>query len=125
VREQIQTRNRALASNKAATQLIAQGVALIEGLDAVEAILHNPKAEVSYDVLAGRSGGAQLHSQLEWLFMIAREHEGPPTQGMRERATALTRELRAQEAKLDSLLEPDLDALNALAKQLGIAHVIR
>ncbi len=44
---------------------------------------------------------------------------------MRERATALKRELRAQEATLDHLLGPKLDALNALAKQLGIAYVIR
>lgn len=125
VREQIQNRNRALVAKPAAAKLVAQGAALIEKLDAIESVLHNPKARVSYDVLAGRGGGAQLHSQLEWLFMIARGHEGPPTQGMQERRAALTDELRAHEVKLKQFLGPDLHRLNELAKQLGIPYVTR
>lgn len=125
VREQIEARHRALADTPAGADLVAKGETLIAELDAIERVLHNPDAEVSYDILAGRHGGAQLHTQLEWLYIIASSNEGAPTQGMRERATALGSELTELEAKLDQLLGPDLDALNELARELGIEYVVR
>jgi hypothetical protein len=63
--------------------LVKQGKELIERLDALEAKLHNPKAEVSYDILAMK-GGAKLYSQQSFLYSTVMDGDGPVTQGMRE-----------------------------------------
>jgi hypothetical protein len=99
------------------------GGELIGSLDELEVRFHNPGAEVTYDILAGRGGGAQLHTQLVWLFLIAREHEGPPTEGMRSRARELNAELEALEEQLDGLLAGGLARLNALARERSIPYV--
>ena len=92
-------------------------------LDAAEAELHNPKAEVTYDILAGRDGGTQLHSRYFWLFEMTREHDGPPTQGMRETLTALDAELAAQRAAVRKALDADLPRINELAQGVGFVIV--
>ena len=53
-------------------------LALVAKLDALEGKLHNPKAEVVYDILAMR-GGARLYSRLSPLQMWALESNGAPT----------------------------------------------
>ena len=53
----------------------------IKKADALEDKLHNPTAEVVYDILAMR-GGTRLYSRLAPLQMWAVEAEGPPTAGM-------------------------------------------
>ena len=125
VRQQLAARHELLADDAEAEELVTSGTALLEKLDAVELVLHNPKAEVGYDILAGRHGGAQLHSQLQWIFLNAREHEGPPTQGMRDQMEILTADLAEHEATLGRLLGAELDQLNALAASLGVPYVIR
>src|SRR5207244_8846213 len=52
-------------------------------LDALEEKLHNPKAQVAYDILAMK-GGAKLYSQLIFLYNLLLESDGAPTQGIRE-----------------------------------------
>ena len=42
--------------------------------------MHNPKAEVVYDVLAGREGGAKLYSQIAPLFTDTQNSDYAPTQ---------------------------------------------
>jgi hypothetical protein len=112
-----------LRSNSGAAELVALGERILPGLDAVEGAIHNPKAEVGYDILAGRDGGAKLYSRLGWLLAVARDHDGPPTQGMQEVGADLAGELAAQEAALDALLSGDLAKLNALAAERGIPFV--
>ena len=124
LREQVKDRNERLASDPDAKELLALGEEFIEGLDAVEEEIHNPHAEVNYDVLAGRHGGAKLYSRLSWLFVGAGDHDGPPTQGMREVAAELGEELAGQEAALEALLSGDLAKLNALAEELGVPYVL-
>ncbi|MCI0683152.1 MAG: hypothetical protein L0Y71_13705 [Gemmataceae bacterium] len=63
--------------------LAKEAKTLLERLDALESKLHNPKAEVSYDILAMK-GGAKLYSQQAWLYVNVKDGDGPVTQGMRE-----------------------------------------
>jgi hypothetical protein len=123
VRQQIKDRNVVLAANPDAADLIESGTRLIAGLTAVEEAIHNPHAEVDYDILAGRHGGAMLYSRLSWLLMGADGHDGPPTQGMLEVGADLAEALATQESALDRLLSGDLATLNRQAQELGVPFV--
>jgi hypothetical protein len=124
IREQVQDRNARLAENPDASKLVDLGQKLIADLTAVEEEIHNPHAEVDYDVLGGRHGGAKMYSRLSWLFVTSGEHDGPPTQGMLEVAAEIERELTHQESVLDGLLSGDLARLNGLANELGVPYVV-
>jgi len=124
LRSQLEDRNQRLAENPGATELVAAGEELIAGLTAVEEAIHSPHAEVDYDILGGRHGGAKLWDRLSWLFNGARRHDGPPTQGMTEVAKELETELAAQESALDELLNGDLPKLNALAEDKGVPYIV-
>jgi photosystem II stability/assembly factor-like uncharacterized protein len=124
VRQQVADRNLRLESNPEALELVASGGKLIEDLTAVERAIHNPDAEVNYDILGGRHGGAKLYSRLSWLFLGSEDHDGPPTQGMKEVFAELDRELAAQEEALENLLSENLVSLNSLAKERGVPYVL-
>src|SRR5262249_17485714 len=83
IKDQLVRRNALLKDNKDAADLVKQSKALIEKLDKLEADWHNPKAEVTYDILAMK-GGAKLYSQLGQLYEFAKDSDGVVTQGMRE-----------------------------------------
>src|SRR5207253_7078764 len=59
LKQQISARNDLLKDYSKADLLVKLGKELIGKLDALEAKLHNPKAEVTYDLLA-HHGGAKL-----------------------------------------------------------------
>jgi photosystem II stability/assembly factor-like uncharacterized protein len=124
VREQVADRTERLAGRPDATELIELGNKLVAELDALEEELHNPRAEVDYDVLAGRDGGAKLYSRLGWLANGAWEHDGPPTQGMREVADLLDAEFTDHRRALDDALRTDLAEFNAQADTIDLPHVI-
>jgi photosystem II stability/assembly factor-like uncharacterized protein len=96
---------------------------ILEKLAVIENVLHDPKSEVNYDVLAGREGGAKLAARLNWLAGGAASHEGPPTQGMTEVGGRLTQTLAEQEAALEELMT-DIAALNQAARrrELPLIH---
>lgn len=123
VRAQLEARTALLAGNPEAAGLVELATKLAADLSAVEEAVHNPNAEVNYDILAGRDGGAKLYSRLSWLLWGADEHDGPPTQGMREVAAELAAELAVEEAKLETLKAVDLARLNALAADNGVPYV--
>ena len=125
LREQVTDRNTRLVSDPDAAELVTLGTKFIEGLNAVEEKIHNPHAEVDYDVLGGRHGGAMLYSRLSWLFMTSGAHDGPPTQGMLEVAADLEGQLEEQKAALDALLADDLVRLNELAKERDVPYVLK
>ncbi|MBD3854461.1 MAG: hypothetical protein IFJ96_06735, partial [Acidobacteria bacterium] len=108
IRSQLEDRNRRLAENAEATELVAAGEELVAALTAIEEAIHNPHAEVDYDILGGRHGGAKLWSRLSWLFDTAGDHDGPPTQGQTEVGEELATELATKEAALDALLSDEL-----------------
>ncbi len=122
VRAQVKARNEALKSVASAAALVKAGEALVPRLDALEAKLHNPKAEVTYDILAMK-GGARLYSQLSPLYTFAYEADGVPTQGMREVYAAYARELAAGEAEWKAILT-EIDGLNQKAREAGVPHVV-
>jgi photosystem II stability/assembly factor-like uncharacterized protein len=123
IRKQLQGRNDLLKDMVRAKDLMKASTALISKLDALEARLHNPKAQVTYDILAMK-GGAQLYSNLGWLYSAVLEGDGPPTQGMREAATRLSGELGSRLGELKNLIDKDLAELNRQAKSLDLPHII-
>jgi hypothetical protein len=123
VREQLKTRLALLGEGEDRRELREAAAALTERLDAAEAELHNPEAEVTYDILAGRDGGTQLHSRYFWLFEMTRSHDGPPTQGMRETLAALDAELATQRGAVRTGLDADLARINALAEDVSLVVV--
>src|SRR5262249_31120411 len=123
IRKQLQDRNLLLKGNAPAQPMVQAATALVAKVDALEGKLHNPKAQVPYDILAQR-GGAQLYSQLGWLFAMVLEGDGPPTQGMRESAARFHDELSKLLDSFQGLLEKDLADLNRQARSLELPHVI-
>jgi photosystem II stability/assembly factor-like uncharacterized protein len=125
IRHQISEHQSSLGSAKEVTELLSNGKRLSDAMFAIEQQLHNPAAEVDYDVLAGREGGAKLYSRLAWLASSAAEHEGPPTQGMTEVADTVDKEYQRLAADFSRLVSGDLAKLNAQAKELGVPFVVQ
>ena len=73
--------------------------------------------------MATRKNGAKLYSRYGWLFGTAMDHEGPPTQGMREVDAELSAELARQRAALGELVENRLTEFNRLAAEHGVSHI--
>ena len=91
--------------------------------DALERQLHNPTAEVTYDILAQR-GGAMLYSRLVPLMAFADEGDGAPTQGMKEMFAVYHAELTRLAGEVQSLGDKDVAELNAVAVKAGIGYVV-
>jgi photosystem II stability/assembly factor-like uncharacterized protein len=123
VRKQLQDRDALLADEPKASQLIKQSKALLGKLDKLEEQLHNPKAKVSYDILA-QKGGARLYSQLIWLFEQIKDGDGAPGEGIVDVHAEQTGMLKKYTAEWRALVKDDLASLNTLAKKLGIPGVI-
>ena len=122
VREQVNARSVSL-QGLAAAPLAEAASALAARCDALEDRLHNPKAEVTYDILA-MPGGAKLYSRLAPLYSAASDGDGRPTQGMRDVYAVLKAELDALESEWKALLATDVPALNAKARQLAPDFVV-
>jgi hypothetical protein len=118
VREQVRTRTAPLRDRPGAAPLVEAADGLVAKCDALEERLHNPKAEIGYDILA-MPGGAKLYSRLAPLYSWAHDGEGRPTQGMREVYAELKKELDALAAEWKASLETDVPALNAKARALA------
>jgi photosystem II stability/assembly factor-like uncharacterized protein len=123
IRQQLDERNDLLQNDKKAETLRQATDTLITKLDELEAKLHNPRAEVTYDILAQR-GGAQLYSHLGYLYESVKDADGTPTQGMRQRAVELERELDKSEEQLKAIISEDLTKVNDLASKLEVPGVI-
>ena len=122
IRKQLKDRNELLKGDSRAAQLVKDSDALIKKLDDLEAQIHNPSAEVVYDILAFK-GGAKLYSRLSFLHDVASDGDGPPTQGVRELYVEQRRELDSYDAAMKKLLA-DLATLNAAAKKLDYPHIV-
>jgi photosystem II stability/assembly factor-like uncharacterized protein len=126
VREQIQARATALQGRKsqsAVAELLTASTAVVSRADALEARLHNPTAEISYDILAMR-GGARLYSRLSPLLLWAIEADGAPTAGMRQVLEEQEKELAGLEREVQALLGTDVGAINERASKLGLGFVV-
>jgi photosystem II stability/assembly factor-like uncharacterized protein len=123
LRTQLTARTQLLHNKPKAGPLIDLGKEIIKKLDSLEAKLHNPKAEIVYDILA-QKGGAQLYSQLAFVFENLKDADGPPTQGMREVYAEQKRRLERDAAELKSLVSGDLARFNDMARKLEVPDVI-
>ncbi len=123
VKQQLTSRNDLVRDDPKAEQLIKDSKALVEKLDALENKLHNPKARISYDILAEK-GGARLYSKIGVLWEALKDADGAPTQGMQEVYAEHAKELGELEAEWNKLVGGDLGHLNELAKRLDLPHVI-
>ncbi|MFN0085701.1 MAG: VPS10 domain-containing protein [Blastocatellia bacterium] len=122
VRKQLKDRNDLLKKDARAARLIKDSEGMIERLDELEARIHNPKAEVVYDILAFK-GGAKLYSRISYLHDVAADGDGPPPQGVRDVYAEQKRELEEYDAAMKKLLA-DLAALNASARKLDYPHIL-
>ncbi|MFN0122639.1 MAG: WD40/YVTN/BNR-like repeat-containing protein [Blastocatellia bacterium] len=123
IRQQLLTRSELLKDDSRAATLTRDSTNMIARLTELEEKLHNPKAEVFYDILAFR-GGAKLYSRLAPLCDWAVETDGLPTQGMREVYAERKKELDQYEAEFKKLAGAELGALNDNAKKSGYPQVV-
>jgi photosystem II stability/assembly factor-like uncharacterized protein len=126
VREQLQARSKALETRKSdsgVAELLKSSEAVIKKAGALEERLHNPTADVVYDILAMR-GGSRLYSRLSPLQMWAIEANGPPTEGMKQVLAEQEKELAGLEKDAQSFLATDVAAVNATALRLGVGFVV-
>ena len=126
VQDQLKARNSVLEARKSdgdVADFIGQSNAAIKKAFEIEDKLHNPTAEVVYDILAMR-GGARLYSRLSPLQMWAEEATGVPTAGMTQVLEAQEKELAALEADTKQFLANDIAKLNQRAAQMNLTHVI-
>ena len=122
VRQQLLSRNQLIKSDPRAVDLVKASADLAQKLDALEAKLHNPKADIVYDILA-QKGGAQLYSRLSPLLDWIESGDGPPAQGLKEVFADQQRELAARQAELERLLTTDLAPLNEAAAKLDLPRI--
>jgi len=123
IRQQLQDRIETLKSDKAATGLVKGSAALVKRLDALEDQLHNPTAEIVYDILAMK-GGTRLYSRMAPLLAWVEGGSAAPTDGMREVYAEQAKELAGYASQFDGLVSVELAGLNKQAAALGIGFVV-
>jgi photosystem II stability/assembly factor-like uncharacterized protein len=123
LKKQLAERDELLKEDPKADALLKDSKLFIDKLDALEIKLHNPKAEVTYDILA-QKGGAQLYSQLAQLFDFIKDGDGAPTQGLRDEYAEQNKALRKYMDEFQNLVKGDLAKLNEAAKKLDAPTVI-
>lgn len=122
VRKQLSDRNGLLENSSNADQLVKDSNTLIEKINAFEKKIHNPDAEVVYDILAFK-GGARLYSRLSLLYLFSVDSDGLPTQGMKETAAAEKAELESYDTEWKQIVA-QLSALNDAARKADLPTVI-
>jgi hypothetical protein len=124
IREQVSDLRQRTVDNLQAGELRTTADAIVARCDELEAELHNPKAEVTYDVLAGREGGAKLYGQVSPLAAWIQAADYPATQGMRERFAYLQSEIARVESAIAALRAGDLVRLEEQARALDLPRII-
>ena len=122
VRKQLNERAELSKDNAKAADWIKEAKSMVERLDRLEAELHNPKAKVTYDILAMK-GGAKLYSQLAPLYDTVKDSDGPVTQGMREVHAGNAKELDRLAGEWRAL-GAGIARLNDIARTLGLPIVV-
>jgi photosystem II stability/assembly factor-like uncharacterized protein len=122
LKKQIANREELLKDLPKAKDLIEDSKKLVRKLDDLEAKFHNPKAEVTYDILA-QKGGAQLYSQLAVLYDWLGDSDGPVTQGMREVYAEHVKVLERLTKEWQELVVSDVQPHNRLAASLDLPTV--
>jgi hypothetical protein len=119
LKKQIAARNDLLKDVAKAKDLIEDSKKFVTKLDALEERLHNPKAEVTYDILA-QKGGARLLSQLATLLEWLSDSDGPITQGVTEVYAEHTKDLAKVLGEWRDLVGAEVARLNRVALALEV-----
>lgn len=123
-REQLEVHQVRLGDEPRASRLLEMGREASEALREVELAIYSPDAQVNYDILAGRHGGAKLYSRYGWLYTTALGHTGPPTQGMTEVNAELTALHDESIAEFERILSEEIARINSLASELGVDYIV-
>jgi len=121
VRDQLKLKSEALDGSASAAEWSKAAADLITKCTALEEKLHQPGAQVEYDILAK---GARLYSRLSPLLGFAADGTGAPTKGMREVFADQVKELDALEAEWNAIVTGDLAALGRKAKEANLDPVV-
>jgi hypothetical protein len=124
IRDQVSTVKRLTAGNAALKDIGASADAIIKRCDELDLKLQNPKAEVVYDVLAGRQGGAKLYSQIAPLYSDIQTSDYAPTQGQSSELEADLAEKAALEGEIAALRKGELAKLEEQLRAANLPHVI-
>ncbi len=124
IRTQVTDLRGRLGDEPAAAGLRATADRVLAACDTIEGTLHNPDAQVGYDILAGRDGGAKLYSQLAFLYDSNDASDYPPAQGLRERYDEVAVLLRQSQDELAALRQGDLAQLEGEVAAAGLPRVI-
>jgi hypothetical protein len=123
VKTQLASRNELIKDNAKTADIQKSSAALIEKLDRLESRLHNPDAEVVYDILAFK-GGTKLYSRIVFIYDNLLEGIAAPTQAVRETYAEQKTELNKYDSAFKALMDGDLTSLNLAAKKLDLPHII-
>jgi photosystem II stability/assembly factor-like uncharacterized protein len=118
IRAQTETFVNALGTDASHATLRELGTQLIARCNALESRLHNPEAEVVYDVLSGRAGGAKLYSQISPLLSELQSSDHAPTQGLLEQQAENRAELEGLEREMLELRAGELARFEGMARAL-------
>jgi len=121
VRDQVKIRSEALGGSARASGWTKAAQDLVAKCDALEEKLHQPKAQVEYDILAK---GARLYARLSPLLGYAADGTGAPTKGMREVFSDQVRELDGLEAEWKAIVSGDLADLGRKGRELDLQEVV-
>jgi photosystem II stability/assembly factor-like uncharacterized protein len=124
IREQVGVVKRLTADNAAHKDILATAGVVLKRCDELDLKLHNPKAEVVYDVLAGRHGGAKLYSQIAPLYSDIQTSDYAPTQGQSSELEADLAEKAALEGEIAALRKGDLAKLEEQLRTANLPHVL-
>lgn len=122
IKDQLVARQVSLQAMPKAEPLVKATEGAVTRIDTFEQEIHNPRAEVVYDILAMK-GGAKLYSRISPLLDFVIDGDGAPTQGAREVFAGQLKELEQWEARVKQFVDGDIATLNAQASQLGIGFV--
>jgi photosystem II stability/assembly factor-like uncharacterized protein len=121
VREQLAARMKALAGDPKSAGWIADATKADDKALEIERALHNPEAQVEYDILAK---GTKLLSRLNTVFADATYGDGEPTQGMREVFDHLSASLADWNGRWQAFVSGDLADLDTKARTAGQRTVV-
>ncbi len=124
IREQVGDLRARIASTTGLDDLRGTADRVLTACDSIEGTLHNPAAQVGYDILAGRDGGAKLYSQLATLYSFNTTSDYPPAQGLRDRFDELMVELHRRQGELATLQGGDLALLEQQVAKAGLPRVM-
>jgi photosystem II stability/assembly factor-like uncharacterized protein len=124
IRAQVEDLRGRLGASPDSAAIRASADRVLAACDTLEHTLHNPDAQVGYDILAGRHGGAKLYSQLAFLYESNDSSDYPPAQALRERYDELAGELQRRQSELAALRQGDLAQLERDVAAAGLPRVL-